>query len=71
MMKNGWKTSSKQPVKNKKTIKAIVDIKNILSRMHPVSFQHIQIHQPPSTGTPWNGPCDMATTQINQLLLSV
>ena len=73
-MKNGWKTSSKQPVKNKELIQDIVHKKNILSHTHHISFQHIRSHQPEPLHRDtlewklWHGN-HKVDAEINQLLL--
>jgi ribonuclease HI len=43
-IKNGWKTASKQPVKNKELIQDILNIKKSIPS--PVSFRHVRAHQP-------------------------
>lgn len=73
-IKNGWKTSSKQPVKNKELIQDIVHKKNILSHTHHISFQHIRSHQPEPLHRDtlewklWHGN-HKVDAEINQLLL--
>jgi len=43
-IKNGWKTASKQPVKNKELIQDILSIRKSIPSH--VSFRHVRAHQP-------------------------